>query len=100
MYTPRGIARATVAATIRAGRVHIGKAILSALEPLGPQQCRQEVNEQQESHNRSQQDHGASFQTLSQAATKANISPNVASPKRAMAGIQISRFIARTPGRG
>src|SRR5262245_17138024 len=114
MYSPSGIARATVARKMRSGRVHIGGSlspltlpslpafggegrVKGRLEPLGAQESRQQVDEQANRDEGGEQDHDGSFHTLSQAATKANISPRVARPKRTSAGIQISRFIAPAP---
>ena len=44
---------------------------LSTLEPLGPQQCREQVSEQEHDHQYGQPDHDGSPHTLSQAFTKA-----------------------------
>src|SRR5262249_43692706 len=66
---------------------------LSTLEPLGTQQCEQEINKQEQGYESGQQDHNGSFHTRSQAATNANISPSTANPSSNIEGSQIMRFI-------
>src|SRR4051812_17671255 len=66
------------------------------LEPLGAQQRREQVDEQQRGNEDGQPDHGGPSYTLSQAATNANIAPSAASPSSSMAGSQTDRSNAST----
>src|SRR5262249_32518963 len=66
---------------------------LSPLEPLGAQQRRQQIPEQEQGHEGGQQehDHGGSFQTRSQAATKVNFRPRVTRLRTNGSGIPMAR---------
>jgi hypothetical protein len=68
-----------------------------ALKPFGAQKRHQEINEQQECYQGSQVDHGGSFHTRSQAATKAKRRPIVTKPRINIAGSQIAKFIDEPP---
>jgi len=62
------------------------------LEPLGPQEGNQQVDEQQDRDDGGQVEHCKSFQTRSQASMKANIRPIPARPSRNSPGIQRARL--------
>src|SRR6266852_2849858 len=78
---------------MRIGRVHMTKDLS---EPLGTQERRQQINEQEQCHDRSQQKHAVPLYTLSQPIMKAHMSPRPASPMSNMAGIQRTRSIYRS----
>ena len=73
---------------------------LPGLEPLRPQQCGQQVTEQEQRHGHGDPDHDTPPHTLSQAATKANMSARAARPSTIVNGIQIARSIAKPSGSG
>jgi hypothetical protein len=66
-------------------------------KPLRTQQRRQEIAKHQQNNHDSQNDHGCTLYTRSHPLMKANISPSVASPRKNIAEIPISKDIVVAP---